>query len=393
MAGGPRAASRRGMLLSMEDEAAFPAARGVTRAFRVITLVWLLWLAYPIADLATRPRPALAVAAGAALLAGFVAAYLRLMLSDPFGPWPRHVRLLQAWVVVAALVGAAAFGEGWGGLAVYAATTLAVSDRPGARTVLFVLALSAANTAAQVFGGVPPEQWIPLSIVTAGVGASVLGTGRLIGLIYELRAARAAVARLAVTQERERFARDLHDLLGHSLSLIALKSGLASRLLPAEPGRAAEEIADVERVARDALAEVRDAVEGYRDPDLGRELARAGRALAAAGVDADIDPVPPLPEPVAAMLAWAVREGVTNVVRHAGAGRCRVALRVEDASAALEVHDDGAAPAATGTGTGLSGLRERLDGVGGRLEAGRTPGGGFRLRAEVPLPSPAPACP
>ena len=162
---------------------------------------------------------------------------------------------------------------------------------------------------------------------------TALGIGLLMVLMRDLRvrneeltAARAELAQVAVAQERERFARDLHDLLGHSLSVIAIKAELARRLLPGEPDRAANEVEEVEQVARQALSEVRDAVSGYRQPTLDRELAGARMALSAAGIEAEIRPSDATLAPeVEAVLAWAVREGATNVIRHSGAHRCTVA--------------------------------------------------------------------
>jgi two-component system sensor histidine kinase DesK len=227
-----------------------------------------------------------------------------------------------------------------------------------------------------------------------GYGASSLGVGLLLTLLRDLRVrnseldeARAELARTAVAAERERFARDLHDLLGHSLSVIAIKAELAGRLLPASPDRAASEVADVESVARTALGEVRQAVSGYGRPTLEGELEGARIALAAAGIIAEFErsPVTLAPD-VEAVLAWAVREGATNVIRHSGARHCEVRVRADGGEAAVEVLDDGAgrdsSPAAAGNG--LVGLRERAAVLRGRLEAGAAPGGGFRLAVSVP---------
>ena len=158
----------------------------------------------------------------------------------------------------------------------------------------------------------------------------------------ELTEARAELARTAVAQERERFARDLHDLLGHTLSVIALKAELAGRLLPDRPEQAATEVHEVEQVARAALGEVRQAVSGYRQPTLDGELAGARMALSAAGIRAEVERAPVTLDPeVEAVLAWAVREGATNVIRHSGAKRCTVRISAGLADAGVEVIDDG----------------------------------------------------
>ena len=174
-------------------------------------------------------------------------------------------------------------------------------------------------------------------------------------------------AQLLVDNERNRFARDLHDILGHSLTVITVKAELAGRLMDVDPARAKAEIADLERLSRDALADIRRAVEGYRELTLPGELARAKAALAAA----EIDPLLPqstdeVPSELRELFAWTVREGVTNVIRHSGARRCEIVLTATSA----EIRDDGRGPscqsgAVSGSGgSGLLGLRERAGAVG-----------------------------
>jgi two-component system sensor histidine kinase DesK len=207
-----------------------------------------------------------------------------------------------------------------------------------------------------------------------------------------LRAARQELADLAVAEERSRIARDLHDTLGHSLSVIALKSELARRVLPEDPRRADAELADVERVAREALASVRETVSGYRQPSLAIELAGARAALAAAGIAGDVEPAPDgLPRDVDAMLGWAVREGVTNVLRHSEATTALIRVIADGPTRAVEVVDDGRGAPPGGDeapsghpGVGLVGLRERAARLGGSVEAGPLPDRGFRLRVSVP---------
>ncbi len=232
-------------------------------------------------------------------------------------------------------------------------------------------------------------------------GGAVLAFRRMATLNRQLRQAREDLTDRAVAKERLRFARDLHDLLGHSLSLIVLKSELAEQLLEADrsPGdatsRAANEVRDIKEVARRSLAEVREAVGGYRTVTLAAELAGARAALDAAGIAAAVDEPPRgLPAPVDEVLGWAVREGVTNLVRHSGASTCRIGFESErgrgragagTGRAAVEITDDGRAAAAPAGGSGLAGLAERAAERGGRLQAGPRPGGGFRLWVELPL--------
>jgi two-component system sensor histidine kinase DesK len=230
---------------------------------------------------------------------------------------------------------------------------------------------------------------IDLTIATASL--AVWGLVSVLRRNRELADAREELARLAVSKERLRFARDLHDIIGHSLTAISVKAELAGRLIGRDDGRAGAEIVDVQRVARDALRDVRATVRGYRDVSLAGELASARSVLAAAGISAEIPTaVDGVPDGNRELFGWVVREGVTNVVRHSGATRVRIAVT----SSTVEVTDDGAAPlrrAAGGdpvddhdNGSGLAGLRERLRAVGGTLTVGPGDDGGWRLRAEVP---------
>ena len=209
----------------------------------------------------------------------------------------------------------------------------------------------------------------------------------------QLSLAREQIARLAVGEERLRFARDLHDLLGHSLSVIALKSELAGRLIKRSPGLAEHEVEDIEKVARDALREVREAVAGYRQPTLTAELAAAREAMSVAGIECRVDDeVAALPPAVEAVLAWTVREGATNVMRHSRARRCSIRISQKDGTANVDVVDDGRGGTSQ-PGSGLRGLEERVRERGGTLSAEPLPHEGFRLRVSLPispLPSPPP---
>lgn len=211
---------------------------------------------------------------------------------------------------------------------------------------------------------------------TGVVAVLMIGARRIGAQEEQIERARDELAQLAVSQERARFARDLHDILGHSLTAITVKAELAGRLLDRDPARAAVEIADIERLAREALADARSTVTGYRDVSLTGEIATARAVLSAAGIDDDL---PGAVDEVSGanreLFAWAVREGVTNVVRHSGATHC--AIRTTPTS--VEVVDNGAGGPWT-AGNGLSGLRERAQDAGAVLSAGPAPGGGFRLR-------------
>ncbi|WP_433699474.1 sensor histidine kinase [Nocardiopsis sp. CA-288880] len=204
-----------------------------------------------------------------------------------------------------------------------------------------------------------------------------------------------ARARLAVTEERLRFARDMHDLLGHSLSALAVKAELASRLVDRAPARAAAEMEEVHELARKALQQVRTAVSGYREVDLAEEVASVGAVLAANGTAVSVTGLEglSLPPDRESLAAWVVREGVTNVLRHSDATVCEIAFtRAKDTAVGralvVEVSNDGARDGGergTSSGSGLAGLSERVSLGGGSLSAARTRGGGFLLRAVLPL--------
>lgn len=214
-----------------------------------------------------------------------------------------------------------------------------------------------------------PEFWIVAAVFSALIGGINLHFAERAKAGAKLRATQEEVERLARTLERERIARDLHDLLGHTLSVITLKSELAAKLASRDPERAAVEMREVERISRDALREVREAVVGYRSEGLKAELARARLALESSGITFEYLLTPVELDPAReTVLALAVRESVTNVIRHAGAKRCRVAVEQgADGVVRLEVRDDGRGGLAA-EGTGLAVMRERVEGLGGQLE-------------------------
>lgn len=207
----------------------------------------------------------------------------------------------------------------------------------------------------------------------------------------ELKLSHDEVRRLAALAERERIGRDLHDLLGHTLSLITLKSELAVRLFERDPLAARREMAEVERVARDALAQVRRAVSGIRAAGLAAELASARLLLESGDVRLDYDlGDAALPPELETVFALVVREAVTNIQRHARAARARVALTVGEGQARLLIEDDGRGGVIE-PGNGLSGMRERLRVHGGELAIVSARGNGTRLEARLPLPAEVPA--
>jgi two-component system sensor histidine kinase DesK len=240
---------------------------------------------------------------------------------------------------------------------------------------------------------VEPQQgsrvWTEVYVVLLALLASTAFT-RLLEAVAELRRTRAELARVAVAEERERFSRDLHDLLGHTLSVMVVKAQAVRRLAATDPQAAAAHAADIERVGRAALLDVRQAVDAMRAPSLPEELVGAREALEAAGIRATIETgATDVPDDVGTVLAWALREAVTNVLRHSGASSCTIAVSGTGDRAQLLVVDDGVGlPAGPAEGTagragGLDGLRDRVRAAGGSVDASST-GEGFRLVATVP---------
>ena len=229
------------------------------------------------------------------------------------------------------------------------------------------------------------------------VGLAMYGFFSIIATNKALAEARTEVARLAAENERSRIARDLHDLLGHSLTTITVKAGLARKLAERETeagadSRTAKEIAEVEAVARRSLTEVRAAVSGFAEVSLAGELATAREVLRAAAIDATVPGAVDTVDPVRSELfGWVVREAVTNVVRHTRAGRCVITT----GPTWVQVQDDGFGvtdpppDCENAGGNGLSGLRARIEAAGGTLQVGRV-AGGFQVRADVPDQPPAP---
>src|SRR5215211_2801437 len=336
-------------------------------------LFGLVFLIYPVrAVLTSDPTPARISLAlvGAALFAGV---FLWLMwMQEPL--WsasaePSEVRKRRATIAFLAVLALAlnlGLGSEWRVLFFH--VNVAAGIMLLTRDAYVAIVGLAATTLA--LGFVSGMAWLALPTTAIGLWATAFV--RQVAAVAELKSAREELARLAVSEERLRFARDLHDLLGHSLSLITLKSELAGRLLPNAPEKAATEVHDIEGVARQALREVREAVAGYRRPTLDEELAGASEMLEAAGI------------------SWAMREGTTNVIRHSRAKYCRIVLVRENEEIYAEITDDGGGyqkESGEDSGSGLSGLAERVATFAGRVETNSLPDGGFRLRVVMPARS------
>ncbi|MFD7879633.1 sensor histidine kinase [Streptomyces sp. NPDC059766] len=298
-----------------------------------------------------------------------------------------------------------ATGTVFGGVMIFGAGTTALGVRARRRVFALVAGFAAGAGAVSLLLGVPGPAALGATIAVLAGGAFLAFTSMfsvwLLDAVYELDAARETRARLAVAEERLRFGRDLHDVLGRNLAVIALKSELAVQLARRGRPEAVDQMTEVQRVAQESQREVRDVVRGYREADLGIELRGAQGVLKAAGIDCAMSGehrAALLPGEVQSALGWVVREATTNVLRHGDAARCAVSLRMLEGRVVLTVENDGASGAlgagggpgggggsGAGGGSGIAGLRERLAVVDGTLTAGAVGGDGFRLVAEVPV--------
>lgn len=341
----------------------------------------LAFLGFPLADLVSGRHARGSEIGAAAALAAFAAVFVRLFWILPAIARDRRT---EGWILLGAAAALSvglsiALGDEWLNLLVYLTVAVALALPTGAA----LAAIGAIAVTAAAITGVVHE--VAVQVITFGV--ILVAVRRLMELVAELEAARAQVAELAASEERLRLSRDMHDLLGHNLSLIALKSQLARKLIGGDPEALAKEVDDIESVARSSLQEARAAVRGLRRTSLAAELDGAREALEAAGVAVTVRTAGPLPAGVEALLGFVAREGATNVIRHSGAGQCELIVRRVGDVAELEVRDDGTGPAG-GEGSGLRGLAERIAEAGGTLDAGAADGGGFRLLARVVVARP-----
>ena len=339
----------------------------------------LLWLAAPlVAFVFSDPTPV-----QIALVAVGLPAFAYLFLTAVWWPTPRWGHL--AGMVVVAVVLTLAANEVWAFMFLWAASAAGaqLGSHENALAVGGITAIAAGTLALAGSGG---DLFWGITSGVLTLGTMWLLIGGLLRRNAELREARAELAELAVAEERLRFARDLHDLLGHDLSLIALKAELAGKLLPERIDDAATEVSQIKALTRNALSQVRAAVEGYRRPTLAGELAGARAALEAADIELSVEqPNVALDPDSESVLAWTVREGATNVLRHSGARHASITVRPGPAGTEVEISDDGhGETGAPDAGHGLEGLRERALSIGGELEVGAAAEGGFRLRVSVP---------
>jgi two-component system sensor histidine kinase DesK len=385
------------------------ASSGVTfHIWRLYQHAWLACLFFPLVSLVRGPGPPWHLALGLVALGWYAASYTWLMWPHPVH-WAAQARirswrarLLWVALVVLALVFSLVYGSAWLwlfiGVAAIAGVLLPMRAAFASVAILMFVPVFIVVGTTGGTGGISAVDWrwpIALLLLVRGLGLDMIGMARMGGAIRELHTTRRELARLQVEEERLRLARDLHDLLGQTLSMITLKSELARHLVKEEPDRCVQELSEIERVARQTLREVREAVAGYRQPQLSSELEGARQLLSAAGINSQIEPLSEtLPPETSAVLAWTVREGVTNVIRHSQAQHCLIRLTQENGRACAEVINDGDvlphAESPTRQGIGLAGLRERVSALGGHLEVGPLTLSGtehFRVHVELPLQS------
>lgn len=345
----------------------------------------LVWMAFPLGALFSDGVSAVHIALVLIGFAGFVLCYGNALVGtwDSIA-WQRRLPWLVGGAVIAGVL-VLADRPDWGILFIFLAVVSGVR-LPEPQSIVGVGAAAVLATVTMLLGDSETWSAVSVGLSAGGIGFLFLLISRLSRAYEALRSAQEELAQAAVNEERLRFSRDLHDLLGHSLSVISLKAQLAGRLIDSDPAGARTQVDEIESVTREALGEVRAAVAGYARPTLATELAGARRALEAAGIEPQLDATVELPEQVDEVLAWTIREGTTNVLRHSDARTARIVVAGGRDSAAVEVVDDGETSfGSDGDGHGLAGLRERAARVGGSVEAGPAPGGGFRLRVEVPL--------
>ncbi|MBF8184492.1 hypothetical protein ITP53_01770 [Nonomuraea sp. K274] len=387
----PQAAEAAGPSERPQEEAAPPGQVASQpwhlRVARLITVVVLIGygLLLVVNVFALEPS-ALALAGFAACVAVLVGVQIVLSLHEPRS-WPAWARggalALQAAATVLPL---SWIGTPWGSMGGFLAGSLLLTLAGRARWALYAAAGSGVLLLSLTHG--EPMEWSAyLTISTLLTGLVVYGISSLAGLVTQVDQARGELAKMAVTRERLRVARDLHDLLGHDLSAMTMKSELAYRLLPRFAGRAKTEIADVLDIARQAIAGVRTVAGGYQHMSLAAEADSALSTLTAAGMTVRVDvSVDGVPDELDAVFAMVLREAVTDVLRHGDGAECRITAGVTGHEVRLSVATDGAPPGALPTlesGTGLGDLAARLRAIGGRLTA-ESGEGTVRLVATAP---------
>jgi two-component system sensor histidine kinase DesK len=340
-----------------------------------------VWLIYAIPFLLASFDPRFSVLETTAMVIGFVV-FLVLYFAAQVIRGPRLLWIVGAFDLLAALF--CQRNPGAGSFWIYG-SALFGRALPPRQAVIALVVQVALGTVASAALSMPIWFYMMTTVLSALIGAVMIQAAVTEAGNAKLKLAQAEVERLAKLAERERIARDLHDVLGHTLSVVVLKSELAQKLLARDPARAASEMAEVERIARDGLAEVRQAITGYRSSGLAAEIDHVRETLSAAGIEATIEAGSvPLAAAQETALSLALREATTNVIRHAAATRCHIRFYAQDGSVLMEVQDNGRGGEAP-FGNGLTGMRERIQALGGVLR--RETDRGTRLLIRLPLPT------
>jgi two-component system, NarL family, sensor histidine kinase DesK len=316
--------------------------------------------------------------------------YLSRPTVRPKPPLSYLALLVQAGLVYVPMLH---FKQAWIGEPGFLAGSVLLVLPPVLAGSAFVLVVASAGIAQATFTGVAFD--VTFSIVSTVItGLVVYALTRLAVLVLELHQARSELAQMAVAQERLRFARDLHDLLGYSLSAITLKSELTHRLVNTHPARAQDELSEVLDISRRALSDVRAVASGYRELSLEAEAQSARSVLLAADVDVQmlLEYDQDLSAQVRTVLATILREGITNVLRHSKAERCEITIRQDGKQVQMDIVNDGVPQAppkrAPHSGSGIHNLSVRVAALNGRLTAGLDADGRYRLQVAVPLAGP-----
>lgn len=354
--------------------------RGAGIGLAAVWLVFLVWPARAVLALGDPVRRGLGVAALVVFAVAYLAVFARPRTQGAFtaSDTGRHDRrgasltigpMVAAMIALTWLVGAAAAG-----LTVFLAVAGTV-ELTARRAAVLVVSMAAVTAVVAVQTGQLGDVILPFIILVSSL--ALWSSRRIISDNARLRQAEGELAAMRVVAERERVARDVHDILGHTLTVLTIKAQVADRLVDDDPARAHAELAEIEALTRNALADVRSTVTRLRVPDLAEQLAASGTALRTAGIGLAVEGDPArVPEEHRPLLAWALREATTNVIRHSGAREVRVRVRPD----ALAVVDDGRGIPEGASGNGLTGLRERVRAAGAELtlapdRPGHTPPG------------------
>jgi two-component system sensor histidine kinase DesK len=340
--------------------------RGITlsgkRRWRALNFLWLIYSVFFFGGMQHASRRDWLVFAG--VYACFLALYLLVIwLCSTRWRWP----LLLAMAVLGGAYYPMNLSAG-GGILIYVAALVPFMSPSFAAAAATIVAAAIVSATEGILLHIDAWAWGMMSFLALSIGIANLVAAMRRRANQRLSLAQEQIEHLAKVAERERIARDLHDVLGHTLSVVVLKSELAGKLMGSDAKRARQEIGEVEQIARQALSEVREAVRGYRTEGIAAEIARARRALEAAGVRLDWQQetlsLAPAHESV---LSLVLREAVTNILRHAGATSARLELAADGSGTHLSVHDNGHG-AIRSEGNGLRGMRERVEALGGRLD-------------------------